>query len=326
MKKQSTVRVYGVGGAGVNVVQSVNIPSDSAGFPETFFSLIDTSRSNLHKVGNKGDVFIIPGVDGSGKNRAFAHQVAKPHIDDILLKHPPKAFNLVVFGASGGSGSVLAPLLVEELLKRNQTVICFCIISTASAKEANNAYSTLSNLQTLTAKLNKAITVAFYTNCESTHMLMVDETINGDLRAISMLLSGTNNHLDTKDIDNWLNYERVTAVPVQLTDLVFSVSNTPVTTIEGLTAISVASLLTSKADPEISLGQLYSTVGYCDEAAQDSSKHAVPAMHFIITNQFLNDRVASLKKIVDDYARSKTNLLAVSQPVFDDVEDNDLFL
>ena len=321
---KSSLRVYGAGGAGINTVQNLNLPIDAAGFPNTFFGLIDTSKSNISLKPNKTyDTFVVPGVDGTGKNRQFAHQISATHLNDMLLTCPPKEFNIVVFGLSGGSGSVLGPLLIEELSKRGQSVIGICISSIASQAEAQNAYNTLGTLQNIAVnRLKKPVVCCIHENCVTTPRHVVDGLIEANIRAIAMLVSGTNLELDKKDINNWLNYDKVTKITPQLVDLIVYLSGKDTNSLADLSAISVANLLPSKEDTEVTLGQLYSCVGYCSEGATGASSHEIPPMHFIISNQFMADRILKLKTTVEQYKQSEAELHAVKIPEFDNGDES----
>lgn len=320
---KNTLSIYGMGGCGINSINNIIIPSEAAGFPETFYASIDTSKSNIApKSVNKGETFLIPGIDGSGKDRRFAYKLALPHIDSMLLASPPKNFNIVIFGLSGGSGSVLGPLLIEELIKRGEAVIGMCVISTASSKEANNAYQTLGTLQNLSVKsLKTPIVCCMYENTSTTTRAMVDDRIENDIRSIAMLVSGMNLEMDKKDLYNWLNYDRITKVPAQLVDLNIHLGK-GTNTNEVESAIAIANLLPSKSDNELELGQMYSCVGYCSEATIGAYTADIPPMHFIISNQYMNARTQELSKVIKEFEVAEEALVSATIPSFDDGETN----
>jgi len=321
-KSKSTLRIYGCGGLGVNAINNVDIPSDSAGFPDTVYSLIDTSKSNIQPKSNKGDIFLIPGVDGSGKDRAFTHSVAVPHINSIFLKHPPADFNIVIFGLSGGSGSVLGPLIVEELINRGKPVVILSVISTASSRETTNAYNTIGTLQNLsTKKLGRPIAGLFYENNNETNRQEVDRNIDIDLRSLAMLASGTNEELDSQDIFKWLNYDKNSKVAPQIVDIIIHLNGKDGELPIELAAISVASLLTSKEDNIVDLGQTYSCVGYYPEAALTATRHETPSTYFIITNQLMGNRITNLQAAIDKYKKAEAAIQNTQIQTFGDGDD-----
>lgn len=309
-KQKNTLRLYGVGGAGINILNNINLPSDATGFPESHFTIIDTSKSNLAIKNVKNlNAFLIPGIDGGGKDRRFTFEMGKDSINKILREHAPKDFNIVIFGLSGATGSVLGPLLIEELLNRGETVVGMGIISTASAKETLNAYNTIGTLQNISLKkVKKPVVVSFYENNNDTSRSNVDASLETHIRALAMLVSGMNMELDKQDISNWLNYQLVSNIPYQLTDLLVYLFDKDINLSANITGISVANLLRTKDDKELMIGQQYSCVGYCASSTLDATTHEIPSMHFIVNNQLMEDRVKRLKTIIDDYKTAEEKL------------------
>lgn len=317
MSKKGTVRIYGAGGAGCNAVAALNLPNDAAGFPESHFTLVDTSGSNIPRTATKPwNTYLIPGIDGSGKNRPFAYKVAKPHMDSILLESPPMDFNIVIFGLSGGSGSVLGPLLLAEILRRGSSCIGICVISTASAKETKNAFDTLGTLINMsTQTLKKPIVCCFHENTRETPRAEVDFRIENQLRALAMLACGHNDELDRKDLGNWLDYTKVTTITPQLVDLVVHIPKADAA-VPDITAITVANLLADKDTVELDLGQLYSCVGYLNKTAIESTTLTIPSMHYIVTNGHMEERLSSLSAKIAEYEASEKLLAGTPVAAF----------
>lgn len=93
------------------------------GFAAIDPAFIDTSRSNLTPEIPEEKIYILDNTDGSGKVRRENHAQISSSIKHILQSQQPGEFNIVVFSASGGSGSVLGPLIVSELLARGLPVV-----------------------------------------------------------------------------------------------------------------------------------------------------------------------------------------------------------
>ena len=101
MTKQ--VRLYGAGGAGINIVSHYTGRQSEPGCAEIMPALVDTSRSNLkNREMPKDSTYLVEGLDGSGKIRAENHAEISKTIKQILVQIPPTDFNIVVFSASGG--------------------------------------------------------------------------------------------------------------------------------------------------------------------------------------------------------------------------------
>ena len=316
--KLDSLKIYGCGGSGSNIIQQLGLPSTSSYFPKSSICVIDTSDSNINNGVIEDNVFLIPGVDGAGGNRKYAHEHTKPHLNNILSKFKPANVNVVVFGLSGGSGSVIGPLLVEELTKRNETVIVVGILSVASKKETENGYNTIGTLQNISRVVTKKpIVISYHENEPGKPFDNTDHIVIEQIRALAMLSSGVNEGIDQKDIYNWLNYNVNTNVTPQLTDLVIYLhdSKKPDPNVYLPIPISVISLLSSKDSVSIELDQLTHCVGFIAEAANASSTLVVQDTHYITTNDYLNERLTRLKGIINKYieAESKINTIAIPE-------------
>lgn len=324
MNDRSTIAIYGVGGAGINNVLDINIPSDAAGFPNAIKYIADISDRNLRGVADDkfAAKYLLPGVDGSGKNRVFTHSIAVAHIDKLLLTLKPKDVNVVIFSASGGSGSVLGPLIIEELLRRDIPVIGFCIITSASKEETINSFGTIGTLQNIATKMvKKPIVVNFHENTETCNREMVNDIIHASIRALASLLSGQNEELDKRDIENWLRPDRLSVqYPPQVFDLYIHAA--PGNTIMAdTTAVSVASLLLSKRSIEYMGGQSYNTVGYLPDSALNATSIELSDLHFIISNSSMVKRVDYLKSVIKVFQDAEIAAKANIVPEFDDSGD-----
>ena len=330
LKTKKTLAVYGAGGTGCNLVfgEFTTLPTGNIAFPDTTYAVIDTSSSNLVGDSDKDvGTYLIPGVDGSGKNQALGYEYAKPHMDTFLNEHKPGDFNIVIFGAAGGTGSIVGPMVISELTKRGKTVVAICIGSTASGKEAGNTLRTITNLQNMSMKmLQKPVAVNFYMNSATSPQAVVDGNVGAAVSALATLASGANHGLDSKDLHHWLNYQTVTEVPPQLVDLVinFQDNTDPVPT--EYRAISVASLLTGRDDHPLDMGQPYGTVGYLPEEMVTSSLSPGKSIHFILTNGLLSKMTGKLKSIVDNFRQIEEDLSKTPVVVLDAETNDDGFM
>src|SRR5690606_24044429 len=110
--------------------------------------LVDTSTSNVGE-GNSIPFFHVPGMTGAGKKRQVAFHGANDQMVELLKQYKPSpTMNLVIFSLSGGSGSVLGPLLAEELIKRGYPTVCLIVGSIVSKIEAHNTNATLKTIET----------------------------------------------------------------------------------------------------------------------------------------------------------------------------------
>lgn len=111
---QKDILWVGVGEAGGRVVKEI-LDRDN----KYVGLFINTSSSDLEKLGEVENVFHIPGSKGSGRDRQKSKEFAKKHfesiIESIVSFSSQNVINLV-FSTSGGSGSGLAPTIAKMLL------------------------------------------------------------------------------------------------------------------------------------------------------------------------------------------------------------------
>lgn len=314
MNQRNTLSIYACGGTGINLsTKVISIPTSATGFPEVEHTLIDTSESNMDAEGKKGkNVYLIPGLEGAGKERRFGYENAEPHINPILTKFKPKDVSIVIFSLSGGSGSVLGPLIIRELLDRDLDVIAFCIGNCDNGKEADNSLKTISTLQGISSKSKKPIIARFYHNDNKSPRGQVDVQIENDIRGLAMLLSGFNRELDNRDIHNFLHYNMSTGLPAQLVDLIVYAKTEKSEDPSGFTAIGIASLLTNKEDMLLNMGQPYGCVGYMPSGITEAFAAGVYPLHFILTNALINERIEKYKKSVEEFTKAKEQLASMS--------------
>lgn len=321
----SNVRVYGCGGCGVNLVTKTLTPEETGpGYAKMNFTIVDTSSSNLDKNNNPNvGKFLVPGMDGTGKDRAFAKKMIEPHINAILEENTPGQFNIVIFSLSGGTGSVAGPLLIREMINRGIDVVGIAVGNTSNGKEAENSLKGVGTLQGLSSKLSSSMVVEFHWIDANTSMNHADEMIARSVRALSILNSGKNHAMDSKDIHNWLNFHKHTTVPPQLVEFFIAVEESGQERNITIPAISTASLLLSKEEAQLELNQPYGCTGWLAPAVVEGS--TVPKnVHFILAAATLNDTISKVAEIVDRMKKAEQQL-ATSTIIRVDGADDDGF-
>lgn len=287
---KGTLHVYGAGGAGLNIVSGVRWNDHAENTAEVKTSYIDTSKSNIKPNMDMSDVYVLPNLDGSGKIRSENHEEIANVIKDMLVKHKPQDFNVIVFSLSGGSGSVIGPLLVSELLSRNIPVIAMCIGTDESVLTANNTLKTLKSLDAIAKKNKKALNVVYQHNDRGISRKSIDEKIEGYLCGLAYLVSGRNEELDSQDLTNWLDFTRTTSLGPQLGLLEVYSSGDDVAN-KHKNPVSVASLYINKDVHGLVVVPEYHCAGYTDLTVAK-----VDQLHFVIDVQ----TIPSIAKRIED--------------------------
>jgi hypothetical protein len=249
--------------------------------------------------------------------------VINDHIRKVLLQHKPAAMNIVVASASGGSGSVIGPLLLKELLEQGCPAIILMIGSSESSITATNTLNTLKSLEAIGGSLDKPVVMTYQHNGEDATRTEVDERVIGTIDTLAVMCSSNNGALDSRDIHNWLFYNHSTAVPAQLSLL--EVFRTRDGASKVVAPISVASLLKDVDSPEPRFMAEYSCAGYPKEPLPGSLEE----VHYVISVDAIKQLTLIRQEEVDEYTAatrsrggSASNLVSAS----DKVEDSLLVL
>ena len=212
--RPGTLRIYGCGGAGVNLASHFENAAGrpAAGMAVTYPAYIDTSRANLKGVSNEDYLYLVEDTDGAGADRRLIHEKVAPRVKEMLAKFEPMDLNVVCFSAGGGSGSVIGPLLMAELNRRNASVVGLVVGSHDSFKAVENTLNTMRSLESLAERGEAAITIRYCHNDEDTPESVVDTDLRHSIAALAILASRQNDRLDSADIRHWLRFEKSTQV------------------------------------------------------------------------------------------------------------------
>lgn len=279
------VRIYACGGCGINAARGWNKNiKDSlrevAGrgvIGELVVTYVDTSEANLDGDEDRDQVYLLAGIDGSGKVRATNHEEIGKIIKPLVLQHPAEDLNIVVFSGSGGSGSVIGPLVMRELLQREARVIGILVGSAESVIAINNTNNTLKSLDNIARKNGQPVVVAFEHNESTADRPMVDARVRATIGSLLIMAGPHIRELDTEDVTNWLQYHKVSKIAPQLSllDIVPDSTTLP----EGIAdPISIASVINT---PEQALSGV--TPDYLTEGYQTKSDNVESFYHYVIT-------------------------------------------
>lgn len=211
---KNIVNIFGCGGNGVNVVSMLEPArnADVMGFAKYNLCYVDTSKSNMtRKKLNSDDIFLFEDMDGSGKIRKENHKAIAANTKAVLQKFKPTTFNIVVHNAGGGSGSVISPSIVSELLKAGKEVIVVVIGAFGSSIEVDNTTKTLQTYESISSLREKNVNLVYLQNSTTVNdELQVNSQAMHLISMLLGLLSGEHEQLDTADLKTWLNHNKVT--------------------------------------------------------------------------------------------------------------------
>ena len=317
------MRIYACGGAGVNQGKPLLNETLGEGFADLDIALVDTSHSN-NIAGTIPDsaFYLLPNADGSGKKRSENHHEIANTVKDVLVKHKPAYFNVVVYSTSGGSGSVYGPLIQRELMQMGVPVVAVLIGNTTTAIEATNTVNTLKSLDNIARKCDVPAIVHYTSNTKTRSRKDVHKIVQQSILSLALKNSRLNEELDTTDVANWARFNNVSSVPAQLALLDIVVDEETAQAI--IDPISVASIINVGEDATLEFAPDYGCVGYKDKKVSVET----PELHFVISTHFVPEMFAAINKTAVQFdevkaARpSQTALVGKN----DNIADSDLIL
>lgn len=219
------IRLIGCGGAGINVVANLEEPLSQLGYGfsdiETMY--VDTSLANAKRYGfhDQPSFKLIKSIDvgieleGAGgerrENVKHLVEAAKNIVNENNMKDEPHVFNVIVFSASGGTGSVIGPLLAGAMLEKNITTSTIVIGDTDCILYAINTNRTLKSLDSIVRLANKSMCVYYVNNSEMEANSVekrkeeADKSIFNILAVYSLFCSGHLTDIDSKDMKNFFS-------------------------------------------------------------------------------------------------------------------------
>ena len=300
--QKGKVRLYSCGGAGSNIggLLEKHRNTDEIGFSLLDIVYIDTSKSNFKQHIDKSNAYLIESnsgesLDGSGKVRKENHEEINDRIKAILQQFKPADLNIVLSSASGGSGSVIGPLLTRELLSTGVPTVVLTVGSADTRLDVDNTLKTIKSYESIAKKADAPVVMAYIQNSQTTSRAEADSMMLNIILSLSVLFSRHNHELDSKDLSNWLRFNKVTTFPVQLASLTILENQKPIDNIGSI--ISVATLATEGTSTTLLDMPEYQCVGFIPENIGDVVSKKVP-MHFIISDGIVPDITRHLQKIL----------------------------
>lgn len=284
------INIYACGGAASNIVSDLEPSRKESvkGFATPVACYIDTSRSNFKgKDIPEDSIYLFEGIDGAGKNRDANYGDISKNAKSILQKFKPTTFSLIVHSASGGSGSVIAPVLVSELKERGCEVVVLVIGSTDSKKEIDNTIKTLKSYEAIAIKRGSPVVAYYVENSRNSPRSSVNKQVKSAISLLMGLFSGDNFEMDTADLKTWLNYNKISNTKPCLASLSFAMSEDDIQS--GGTVVSVATLALEDMETRLEQTPSYQTVGYPPANWKKGSGSGIDILDEVPLNYCISD-------------------------------------
>ena len=201
----------GCAGAGSNIVADLKKEFSEFDFVE--YLTIDTSEANkkegipfvhISKDSVEGDK-----LGGSGGIRGANIGDVKKGVDEFINSkklHSYDGIVYLVFSSNGGSGNIIATLLLGKLLEKDISCCCVVVHDTSSKEYAAHALNTVKSLYGTATLKKKAINCMYYVNKPEVAKTKINETICKELK-LTLEFNDIKNVLDidSQDMKNFYN-------------------------------------------------------------------------------------------------------------------------
>lgn len=211
MSVAKQMKVFACGGTGINICKKITNPIIDV-------VIIDSSDSNTGGIMDD-NIYTIDGMDGAGKIRSKTYEAFAPLVDQTLTTHKPsEVSNLIVCSLTGGTGGMVANMMVKRMLEKNLPVVVLVEHRINEAQEAKNALGALKTFAHIAKTLNKPITIYF---AEQEKQSAVDAEIVRCVDVLSLVIDKSKTlGSDRSDFFNFINYnEPRPDVPCQVSAL-----------------------------------------------------------------------------------------------------------
>lgn len=185
-------KIFGCGGCGKTAVIRY---SKSRCNDIIKITTIDTSGSAVD-ISNVESIKI-KGLNGSGKYRSENIEPISNFIAEYTSQTVFKPVNVIVMAFSGGSGSTIGPLLVDEILRQGKIAVVFGIIDTDSEIDTTNALNCLRTIDNIATNRKGYIPTVLFDNNQG--RAVVDRGIDVTLLNLTDILEAPYIGLDTQD-------------------------------------------------------------------------------------------------------------------------------
>lgn len=328
MENQKVINIYACGGAAQNIMKDViNLHaslSQTEQLADMEITLVDTSRSNYNNNAqlfqDYGIEFVsIPNIDGSGQVRSANVEKILPHIGKIANDYGSRdaVLNIIIHSASGGSGSVQGPLLAKQLLSEDKNVLVIMVGDTTSRMFANNTINTIKSYESIAKQIGKPIAAHYFQNDNNPRLKQETNNVIGAILVdYRLLFSGNIHGIDSADLTNFLNYQRVTNEQPKLVlvnDIVVEPTanenqlKDKLVNMHGADVFPISMVVLS-VDPNSKTQVLPCEFRIDGEVKfKETNEIGGKNLYFVLTDNYFVDVVKKLEEIVSDFDKTSRN-------------------
>lgn len=306
----SQLRAYCVGGAGINVgsawYQSLKINPVS---PVDFIGL-DTSMNNVPD----DNAFAVerPGeTRGGGKLRTLNRDIIPGFVEEMLIRHKPGDFNIVIFSGGGATGSSMGPYIVRELMSRGIPVVSFVILDRSSDVEFKNTNDCMRSLDGQRKYFQMPVVMDVLENTENMTRGQSNTIAVERLNLLSIFMTDAHEEADFEDVQHLLNYSKVVDIPPAMTRLEFYDAET----ISQRIGKAVASFSLYQSRDEVKstpIGKAYRVTGVMHPETRVPNHTG--ELHMVLEYDTISERILEDMKVVEESAVQRRSEFGTTRP------------
>lgn len=258
---KTLIQIYACGGTGYNLAKQLQQEINQSDLLNDLVNIVymDTSDANNHELNTHENTIVFGSGKGSGKIRGENTTAIQEGMAAALLKHKPGVFNIVLAGASGGSGSTVMNVLNGELMTRGQVAVNFTVGSMASAAEIKNTDKTFRTFANMVKVHKKPVLLNYRENSRTMTKETVDRIVINNCLLTCLLFAGRDDKMDIADLTHFLNYPTVTNFPASLVGFDIFAGEPTIENHEVL--LTAATLGTTGSDTHLDHPTEYQTAG-----------------------------------------------------------------
>lgn len=189
--------------------------------------------------------------------------------------------------------------MLKELLENDRTVVCVVVGSEESKITIENTIKTIQSLDAISRRVGKPVVVSYWHNGPEASRVKNDTDMRQTITALAILASKQNAELDTTDVANFINFNRVTTVKEGLSLLYVTSKEEEAAKIEH--PIAIASLMSKVGEIPSSFSPEYSCIGYpTADVLKDTD------LHFVISQHDVKGLFDRLNKRLKEYEQASS--------------------
>jgi hypothetical protein len=268
--------------------------------------------NEFHLVKNSGHSGAV--INGSGGERKTnAKEIigsVKEFLDnDGISEKVTGVYHLVVFSAAGGSGSVIGPMIIKNLLERRIPVIAVLVGDSSNGLSAINTLNTIATINNIAVGSDSALSVMYINNKNfNTGSVMhareaADKAIFNSLSALALFLNGMNTDLDSQDLLSIIDQTAYSTIQIKPGLYALSTFSKEVSLPQGVIPTVGRSLTIPGISPDVGINLLHHKTGtVIDVNASAIYKEQFP-LHLVTAANFFVIEEQNLKSLTDEYQK-----------------------